>query len=218
MGVASHLGIKLAEYDSRIRSFIPDYEATLNVAARSIPASARTIVDLGIGTGALAWQCSRSAPKARLVGVDADSEILKMARQRLDSRATLVWGSFLRVTLPRCDAIVASFALHHVRTKPAKAALYGRIHAALRRRGLFVTVDYHPSGEPDLAKKQMQAWKDHLLRSYTKAEARGLLAAWSHEDVYMPLETEAALMRQAGFGVEVLWRQGGFAVLQGRRR
>jgi hypothetical protein len=26
MGVATHLGIKLGEYDARIRTFIPDYE------------------------------------------------------------------------------------------------------------------------------------------------------------------------------------------------
>ena len=53
MSVATHLGIDLAEYDARIRSFIPDYEEMLAVAAAAVPAQARTIVDLGIGTGAL---------------------------------------------------------------------------------------------------------------------------------------------------------------------
>lgn len=216
MGVASHLGIKLTEYDSRIRSFIPDYEEMLDVAARSVPADAQTVIDLGIGTGALSYQCSRNAPKAKFVGVDADGEILKMAQQRLNSRATFVCGSFLRVSLPRCDAVVASFALHHVRTKPAKAALYARIHSALRSRGVIVTVDYHPAHEADLARRQMQAWADHLLKSYNREEARNLLAAWSREDCYMPLETEAGFMRQAGFRVEILWRRGGFAVLRGK--
>ena len=40
MGVATHLGIKLEEYDARIGSFIPEYEEMLDVAARAIPASA----------------------------------------------------------------------------------------------------------------------------------------------------------------------------------
>ena len=57
MGVASHLGIKLTEYDSRIRTFIPHYEEMLDVAAAAIPPRARTIVDLGIGTGALSSRC-----------------------------------------------------------------------------------------------------------------------------------------------------------------
>ena len=54
MGVASHLGIKIAEYDMRIRTFIPDYEEMLNVVADAVPPRARTMVDIGTGTGALA--------------------------------------------------------------------------------------------------------------------------------------------------------------------
>ena len=34
MGVASHLGIQLTEYDRRIRTFIPDYEEMLDAAAK----------------------------------------------------------------------------------------------------------------------------------------------------------------------------------------
>src|SRR5215469_13213298 len=100
MGVASHLGIKLSEYDARIRSFIPDYEEMLDVAAGAIPAGPRTVVDLGIGTGALAWRCARQARRAKITGIDADREILKMAQQRLGSRATLLCRSFLRAPIP----------------------------------------------------------------------------------------------------------------------
>lgn len=218
MGVAAHLGIRLAEYDARIRTFIPDYEEMLDVGAGLVPAGGRTIVDLGIGTGALAWRCAKRAPQAKIVGVDADADIMNLARRRLGARATLLCGSFLRTPLPRCDATVASFALHHVRTRQAKARLYGRIHAALRPGGVFVTVDCHPARDPDLAREQMGVWTAHLLKSYNKSEARKLLNAWSHEDVYTPLEVEIRLMQQSGFEVEILWRRGAFAVLRGRRQ
>jgi tRNA (cmo5U34)-methyltransferase len=218
MGVATHLGIKLEKYDARIRSFIPDYEEMLDVAARAIPASARTIVDLGIGTGALAWRCATRARRATITGVDADCEILNMAQQRLGSRATLLCKSFLRATVPRCDAVVASLALHHVRTQKAKRRLYARIHAALRSRGLFVTADCHPANDSRLAQQQRQAWIGHLLRSYSRPEALKLLASWSHEDVYTSLEAEVASIEQSGFRVRVLWRQGAFAVIMGKRQ
>jgi tRNA (cmo5U34)-methyltransferase len=216
MGVATHLGIRLEEYDARIRSFIPDYEEMLDVAARAIPASARTVVDLGTGTGALAWRCAKRARRAKIMGVDADGEILKMARQRLGSRATLLCQSFLCAAVPRCDAVVASLALHHVRTQNAKSRLYARIHAALRSGGLFVTVDCHPAKDSRLAHQQRQAWID-LLQSYSSSEALELITSWSHEDVYTPLETEVASIQQSGFRVHVLWRQGAFAVIMGRR-
>jgi len=215
MGVATHLGIDLADYDARIRTFIPDYETMLAAAAAVIPASARTIVDLGTGTGALAAQCLTRAPRARIVGIDADGEILQAARQRLGPSATFINQSFLRAPLPPCDAVVASFALHHVRTRPAKAALYRRIRKALRSRGTFVIVDCHPASARTLASQQRDAWLAHLRESYTPPEADALLAAWAKEDVYVPLEVEMALLRRSGFAGEVIWRHGSFAVICG---
>ena len=215
MSVASHLGINLAEYDRRIRSFIPDYEAMLNVAAAAVPRGARLIVDLGTGTGALAERCLRQAPHARVVGIDLDEEMMVMASRRLGSRATLVRGSFLRADLPSCDAVVASLALHHVRTRTAKAALYRRIRRALRPGGRLVVVDCQPSGSPELAAAQREAWHSHLERTYSAREASGYFRAWANEDVYVPIDREVELMTRAGFRAEVLWRRGAFAVLVG---
>ena len=217
MGVASHLGIKLTEYDSRIRSFIPHYEEMLDVAAAAVPPGARTIVDLGIGTGALASRCLTRARKARTIGIDVDPEILALARGRLGDRATFIAGSFLRTPLPKCDALVASFALHHVRTRVAKAALYRRIRATLRPRGLFISVDSQPAVDPAVRRAQFDEWQSHLRRAYSPAQARAIVAAWSDEDVYVPLETEIALIRSSGFRVELLWRRGAFAVLRAAR-
>lgn len=216
MGVASHLGIKLSEYDARIRTFIPDYEEMLDVAAEAIPRRARTIVDLGVGTGALASRCSGRAKQARIVGIDVDPEIMELAKSRLGRRATFVCGSFLGAEIPPCDAVVASFALHHVPTHHAKSRLYDRIYSGLAGDGVVVTVDCHPAHDPDLARKQRHAWTAHLRKAYSKSEADKLLTSWSHEDFYTPLEAELDLMRQSGFAVEVLWRRGAFAVLMGK--
>lgn len=215
MSVASHLGINLAEYDRRIRSFIPDYETMLNVAAAAVPRGARLIVDLGTGTGALAERCLRQAQHARVVGIDLDEGMMVMASRRLGARATLVRGSFLRADLPSCDAVVASLALHHVRTRPAKAALYRRIRRALRPGGRLVVVDCQPSGSPSLAGVQRDAWRSHLERTYSAREASGYFRAWASEDVYVPIDREVELMTGAGFRAEVLWRRGAFAVLVG---
>lgn len=213
MSVASHLGIRLDEYDARIRTFIPDYDVMLDVAASAVPPDARTIVDLGIGTGALAARCLRHAPRARVVGIDADADILTLAARRLGARVTPIHGSFLRAPLPVCDAMVASFALHHVRTRQAKAALYRRVRAALRRRGRLIIVDCEPAADRLLRAAQRDAWLAHLRGSYSAARARGLLAAWSREDVYVPLESELMLLRGSGLRTEVVWRRGAFAVI-----
>jgi SAM-dependent methyltransferase len=214
MSVASHLGINLTEYDSRIRTFIPNYEEMLDVAAAAVPARAATIVDLGIGTGALSSRCLATARKARAVGIDVDPAMLALAKRRLEGRATLVAGSFLRATLPKCDALVASFALHHVRTRGAKRSLYRRIRSALRPGGLFISVDCQPASDASVRRAQFDAWLSHLRTAYPAPRARAILASWAHEDVYVPLDAELALMHAAGFRVELLWRRGAFAVIR----
>jgi tRNA (cmo5U34)-methyltransferase len=217
MSVASHLGIDLNQYDSRIRTFIPHYEEMLDVAASTVPPHARTIADLGVGTGALSARCLRTARAARTVGIDVDADILRLAGRRLGARATFHTGSFLRAPLPQSDAVVASFALHHVRTPAAKRALYRRIGTALRPGGVFVSVDCQPARDARVRRAQFAEWLAHLRSAYTTREARGFLTAWSHEDVYLPLETEMALLKSAGFSAELLWRRGAFAVIRAAR-
>jgi trans-aconitate methyltransferase len=171
MSVASHLGIELADYDARIRTFIPDYEQMLDVAAAALPKATRTIVDLGVGTGALAARCLEAVPKARVFGIDVDSEILAMAARRLGKRATFAAGSFLRTELPRCDAAVSSFALHHVRTRAAKHSLYDRVHAALRPGGLLLSVDCQPAADQGVRRAQLADWVAHLRLAYSPTRA-----------------------------------------------
>lgn len=217
MSVASHLGIELSEYDARIRTFIPDYEEMLDTAAEAVPRKARRIVDLGIGTGALSARCLMVAPRARVHGIDVDPAILALAGRRLGRRATYAHGSFLRAPLPRADVVVASFSLHHVRTRPAKAALYRRVQSALKPGGVFVIVDCEPATDRRVRDAQRTAWLAHLRRSYSAVRAAALLAAWAKEDVYVPLEREVGLLECSGFAVEILWRRGAFAVLRAAR-
>jgi len=217
MSVAAHLGIRISEYDARIRTFIPDYEEMIAIAASSVPQSARTILDLGIGTGALSAACLGVARRARTIGIDADPEILRAAARRLGPRASLIAGSFTTTPLPRNDVTVASFSLHHIRTRPAKRALYRRTHAALRRGGSLLIVDCQPASDRHVRGQQFGDWLVHLRRAYSPAAARGLLRAWSHEDVYVPLDDEMRLLRDARFRVDVLWRRSAFAVLRAAR-
>lgn len=218
MSVATHLGIDLAEYDARIRTFIPNYEEMLDVAASALEPATAVIVDLGIGTGALSARCLAMVPRARIVGIDSDPEILKAAARRLPANSTFLCNSFLRAEIPSCDVIVASFALHHVRTREAKAKLYRRLAGALRPGGQVITVDCHPASDERLAACQLDAWKAHLMRNYTAKESEDYLEAWSREDVYVPLDAEMAMMRTAELKAEILWRKEAFAILYGKKQ
>ena len=221
MGVAAHLGINLAEYDASIRTFIPHYEDMLDAAVAALVAvsrSAAVLVDLGTGTGALAERTVKAAPGACVIGIDSDEGMLGLAKKRLHGRLTAVTGDFLSTPLPRCDVITASFSLHHIKTRRQKSALYKRCFAALRPGGLLVNADCCLASSPRLQARDRVAWRTHLQCTYGRARAEGFLRAWVREDFYFELDEEIALLKSAGFAVDVPWRRDSFAVLVGHRR
>jgi tRNA (cmo5U34)-methyltransferase len=219
VGAASHLGIRLRDYDRLIRSFIPHYTRMLDQAAEavaSLEAPAPVVVELGVGSGALARRCATRLPRARLVGIDADERILEMARARVP-RLTTICGDFQKVRLPPCDAVTASFSLHHVPTRRAKARLYERIHAALRSGGVFVNADCCLASSAVQQERDREAWLAHLQQTFSRRKSLAYLETWGREDVYQRLEDEVALLGAAGFVVDVIWRHGSFAVVAARR-
>jgi tRNA (cmo5U34)-methyltransferase len=224
MSVAQHLKIKLSEYDERIRTFIPNYDEMLSEVAAMAAVVGKirpTLVDFGIGTGALAARCLRLAPKARLMGIDADPDILTLARRRLSKRVRevkLLHGNFIDASMPRCDAIVATLALHHIHEKKIKQRFYAKCFAALRRGGVFANGDCFMAENPALSRRYMKMWEKHLRQFYSLRQTQNFFAAWAGEDTYFPLRQEIVMLAKAGFEVEVAWRRPPFAVLVGRKR
>jgi tRNA (cmo5U34)-methyltransferase len=222
--VASHLALSPDKYDARIRSLIPLYDELIAEVARALGYASRpvrTVVDLGIGTGALARACLEQAAGARVRGIDADRAMMAIARARLgrlSRRVTMTAGSFLEEPLPACDAIVASYALHHIRTRPAKLAFYRRCYRALRTGGVLINGDCAPASTPRGFARDLDVWFDHLGKTFGgRARGRRVYESWADEDVYVPLADEVRLLERAGFAVDVPWRRSPFAVIVGCR-
>lgn len=224
MSVAEHLQIRLSDYDRRIRTFIPHYEELLEVVASTLTLVNQqrpTILDLGIGTGALAARCLAVQPRAQLIGFDADADILRHAGRRLSRRpgppVKLIHADFSRARFPRCDAVVATLALHHIAPARAKRSLYRRCFAALRRGGILATGDCFVAERPALTRRYLASWRRHLRHTYSARRTRGFFDAWAQEDTYFPLAAEWAMLADAGFQPDVLWRRPPFGVLLGTK-
>jgi trans-aconitate methyltransferase len=224
MSVASHLAVSPAKYDARIRSLIPLYDELIEEVARALDHAARpvrTIVDLGIGTGALARACLERSPAARIWGIDSDPEMMATARVRLghlSRRVTLTTGSFLDQPLPPCDAIVASYSLHHIKTTRAKVAFYRRCYSAVRPGGVLINGDCAPASTPRGFARDLEVWFAHLAKTFgSRANGKRVYESWADEDVYVPLAEEIQLLKRAGFAVDVPWRRSPFAVIVATR-
>ena len=220
MSVSSHLAVDPKDYDERIRKLIPLYDELIPEVAGALSHSTRRIrhiVDLGVGTGALAQACLTQVPDARVWGIDADAAMMQVARKRLGrrmTRVTLVEGSFLDTSIPACDAIVASYALHHIRTLREKQAFYRRCYEALRPGGVLVNGDCAPASTPRGFAQDLDVWFTHLGRTFGgRTGAKRVYESWADEDVYVPLADEITMLERAGFAVDVTWRKSPFAVV-----
>ena len=222
MGAAAHLGIDLRGYDARIRTFIPGYDTMLRLAASALAATVTrrspVIVDLGVGTGALARACADVKSGARIVGIDEDEDMLASARRRLPRRFTSLLGSFETIALPACDAVTASLALHHIPTTARRLRLFRRIHRALRSGGVAIIADCYLASTLRLQATDRAVWVKHLRENYTAREAKGFLLAWAQEDTYARLTDEIRLLERVGFLVDIVGRRHAFAVVVATKR
>ncbi|MEX2527660.1 MAG: class I SAM-dependent methyltransferase [Gemmatimonadota bacterium] len=215
--VSSHLGIPLHEYDARIRTFVPYYEDMLDAAAACFALAAEsqpTVLELGIGTGALTERCRRHRPATSCIGIDMDHDVLTMAKARLGTeRVDLRVGSYLDLPLPEADFIVASLSLHHVQGASAKRTLYSRCRDAVRSRGMMIIADCFLPQLHAATALGMKSWQEFLEQSYTAEEAGAYLKAWASEDTYFPLADELDWLSAAGFKPDVIWRRDLFGVI-----
>ena len=105
------------------------------------------IVDVGCGTGSLALLVSRVEPRAEIIGVDPDSDVLAVARQKAAGGAAVQWRVGMGDTLvdtvgvDSVDTVVSSLVLHQC-PLPMKRAVLASMFAVLRSGGRLVIADY----------------------------------------------------------------------------
>jgi tRNA (cmo5U34)-methyltransferase len=219
--VAGHLGVAADDYDRTIRAFIPSYERMIETAIHwlegHVPAGG-LVVDLGAGTGALSAAILDALPEVRVELVDIDPNMLEVAAVRLSAHTRRYERRHARFEdpLPRCNSVVASLALHHVATQPAKRDLYRGIFDALEPGGLVVVIDalVHPDG-PE-RRQMVEDLFTHMGRNGISAgEAEAHFASWAEEDFYVSLPDELALMADAGFPRPDIFSRDGLVAVYG---
>jgi tRNA (cmo5U34)-methyltransferase len=217
--VAGHLGVAADEYDRTIRTFIPNYERMIATIVHWIDGHVPPgglVVDLGAGTGGLSAAILDALPDVRVQLVDVDPNMLEVAATRCSAhvdRYELRRARF-EDQLPRCHAVVASLALHHVAAHAEKRELYRAILTALEPAGLVVVGDalVHPDG-PERRRMVEDLYAHMEDNGISAAEAEQHFAQWAEEDFYVSLPDELSLIAGAGFPrPDCFWRDGLIAV------
>src|SRR3954452_11030041 len=123
----------------------PDLQGQTAAAAKDV--SARTILELGIGTGETAKRVLAAHPDARLTAIDSSEQMLERARRvvpQVDLRRAR-----LEDPLPDgpFDLVVSALAVHHL-DRAAKADLAERVRGVLAPGGALVVGDVIVPDDP----------------------------------------------------------------------
>jgi tRNA (cmo5U34)-methyltransferase len=182
-------------YLAMVRAEIPAYDRLQDLTAEATAdLDARTILDLGSGTGLTATCVLARHPRAELTGVDMSPDMLAHANLAVPE-AMFVEGR-LEDPLPvgPFDLVVSAFAVHHL-SSDGKAALFPRVFAALRPGGRFVLCDVVVPTAPVPVPVPLEVGVD--LPDTVAAQL-----AW---------------LRDAGFTASVTYENGDLAVLRADR-
>jgi len=102
------------------------------------------VLDLGCGTGTLTLMLKRAHPEAQVTGMDGDSQVLNIARDK--SHGTdIQWDEGLAASLPYPDSVfdrvVTSLVIHHLTTHD-KLRAFNEIYRVLKPNGELHILDF----------------------------------------------------------------------------
>ena len=106
------------------------------------------VLDVGCGTGTLALMIKQRNPEVEVVGIDADSKILGIARAKaVKAGIKLTLDQGMADQLPYADSsfdhVLSSLFLHHLTTEN-KLHTLREVFRVLRSDGQFDVVDFGP--------------------------------------------------------------------------
>jgi len=135
-------------YDSvfKIFAFEKFYK---KIASQIPPDKAIHILDIGTGTANLAIAIKKRSPSAKILGIDPDEKILKIAKEKikkekLDIKLIKAFAQKLPFKKQSFDYVVSSFAVHHIPPN-LKDQAFLEMYRVLRSGGTILIIDI---GEP----------------------------------------------------------------------
>lgn len=174
----------------------------------ALPVTTRRVLDLGSGNGRLLAMVLERLPDATGVAVDFSGEMLRHLHARFDADTRVdVVSHDLAQPLPdlgRFDAVVSSFAIHHV-DDARKAALYREVASRLDPGGVFLNLEHVASATPAL-----HGWFLEALGVAPEDD--------DPSNQLAPVEPQLQWLREAGLvDVDCHWKWRELALLAGVR-
>jgi ubiquinone/menaquinone biosynthesis C-methylase UbiE len=195
-------------FDPLISRGLPERRFKHRLLEQAAPDPGQRLLDLGCGTGTLAIMAQAAQPEAAVFGLDADPEILALARGKAEAAGAKVrFDEGLATELPyedrSFDHVFSTLFFHHL-TGADKRQTAGEIARVLRPAGELHVADWGRPSDPLMWALFVGSVRLFDGFERTRDNAAGVLPQiFQQEGLEQAAETDR--MRTA-FGTLVLYR------------
>jgi tRNA (cmo5U34)-methyltransferase len=208
-------------YDRDRSLLIPGCDVFYRWAVELIPQGAKTILDLGAGSGLLSVLVRERFPKAHIHLVDFSGAMLDLARERMsgDANVTFHQADYLVDALPQeICAVVSSLSIHHL-DDDGKREIFRRVYSVLKPNGVFVNAEQVAGPTTGLNLRYKELWLAQVRAAGASEQQIADSLYRQEQDRCSPVESQLGWMREAGFADADCWyKEGRFAVMAGSKR
>jgi len=218
--IKEKFGAVSTQYDSQRQYLIPCftdfYHSCLPFIKRV--SNAKTILDLGAGTGLFSQLVYEQNPHLRFTLADISAPMLSVAKERFEglNNFNFIELDFSSAAIPgKYDIIISGLAIHHLEDAD-KQHLYNNVFKALNEGGLFINADQVTGRTMLFDNLYKYEWRETVSHSGLDHEA--LIQAFERTklDKFAPLETQLQMLERAGFNeVDCIYKNMNFAVFGG---
>ena len=222
--VKHHFETEAMVFDTGVVKTVPRYGEMIQTVVNMIPFpkdSAISIMDVGTGTGNLAYLLKSAFSNSKLVCLDLAENMLDEARKKLKrfSGVEYVLADASAYKFDRkYDVIASSLTLHHLDNDRLKHDFHNKAFKALNGGGMFINADLVIAPEEKMQDVNMSVWQSFILKSSTPEYVEDRHRRYLSEDRPAVLLSELNSLKKAGFKyVDIFWKYYNFAVYGGKK-
>lgn len=142
--IAIFEGDRAKNYDTFVKSWIPNYDYFIGLLTHLIPKSAQNILVVGCGSGNEVLAITKSNPELKITGVDPSPEMIELAKNKLSSYSGIKLFEGFTEDLPKeklYDVATLSLVLHFIEDNGGKLQQLKQIAERLNLDSPLIILD-----------------------------------------------------------------------------
>lgn len=216
----------VAGYDAYIRKIIPVYDKMHSIIREMLLSKYQdrkisTIIELGVGTGMLAFQILSEIKIKNYIGYENSKNLASLAKSRLNlfsSSVDIRTEDFRTAAFRPSDAVVSTMTMHYLANNQKKE-IFKKIYMSFKKDGIIIIGDRVISKGRVLQtifKERMYCFWDETTKNWQKNIRRQHNTVEDAKEEPWYLDEQLLWLKEVGFSeADCIWRDFNYCVFYG---